>query len=288
IERTEERLRIVSDELWQRVKARQSHRSRTAGSKVRAALQRQRRPGGGRAPKYLLSGLLKCSACEANFTLSNGARYQCSSHHDGGSGACDVSLSVLREHAEGVIMEFVQDDLLNPHRLAEIAERYRAAASSEIVIDHGPGIAMLERERANLVAAIKSGALVEELGADLKGVTAELARLKEERPRPIPAPRVMSPETIERRRTELLQRLAEGGPVAREVLREMFPNAIQLQPDDSGKHFWALFADDADMTRINLLYGSREERLQVQQAAVLAAFAAQSQVVGNNGSGGRI
>jgi hypothetical protein len=38
----------------------------------------------------------------------------------------------------------------------------------------------------------------------------------------------------------------------------MFPNAIQLQPDDSGRHFWALFAD-ADMTRINLLYGSREE-----------------------------
>jgi hypothetical protein len=66
------------------------------------------------------------------------------------------------------------------------------------------------------------------------------------------------------RRTELLARLAEGGPVAREVLREMFPNAIQLQPD------------------------SREERLQLQlqQAAVFAAFAAQSRVVGNNGSGG--
>jgi hypothetical protein len=29
------------------------------------------------------------------------------------------------------------------------------------------------------------------------------------------------------------------------------------------------------MTRISLLYGSREERLQAQDAAVLAAFAAQ-------------
>jgi hypothetical protein len=90
------------------------------------------------------------------------------------------------------------------------------------------------------------------------------------------------------RRTELLARLAEGGPVAREVLREMFPNAIQLQPDDSGRHFWAPFPDDAGMTRINLLYASREERLQLQQSAVFAAFAAQSQVVGNNGSGGVI
>lgn len=288
IERQEVRLRIVSDELWQRVKARQSHRSRTAGAKVKAALQRQRRPGGGRTGKYLLSGLLKCSACEASFTLSNGDRYQCSSHHDGGPGACEVSLSLLRDRAEGVIMEFVQDDLLNPDRLTEIAERYRAAASSEMVIDHGPRIARLEQERANLITAIKAGGLAEELGTELKGITTELARLKAERPKPVTLPRVMSEESIERRRMELLQRLAEGGPVAREVLREIFPNAIQLQPDDSGKHFWALFPDEADMVRISLLYGSREERLQVQEAAVIAAFAAQSQVVGNNGSGGRI
>jgi hypothetical protein len=91
------------------------------------------------------------------------------------------------------------------------------------VIDHGPRIATLERECAHLVAAVKAGGLAEELGAELKGIAAELARLKAERPRPLPAPRAMSPEAIERRRTELLQRLTEGGPVAREVLREIFP-----------------------------------------------------------------
>jgi hypothetical protein len=72
------------------------------------------------------------------------------------------------------------------------------------VIDHGPRIAKLEQERANLIAAIKVGGLAQELGTELKGITAELARLKAERPRPLPAPRVMSPEAIERRRTELL------------------------------------------------------------------------------------
>lgn len=127
----------------------------------------------------------------------------------------------------------------------------------------------------------------EVLGAELKGITAELARLKAERPKPIPALRVMSPEAIDRRRTKLLQQLAAGGPVAREVLREIFPNAIQLQPDDSGRHLWVLFADDADLVRVNLLYGSREERLQVQDAAVMPAFAPQAQV-GINGSGGLI
>ena len=64
----------------------------------------------------------------------------------------------------------------------------------------------------------------------------ELAALKVERPKPISAPQVISPKAIERRRTEPLQRLAEGCPVAREVLREMFPRAIQLQPEDVNRH----------------------------------------------------
>jgi hypothetical protein len=171
------------------------------------------------------------------------------------------------------------------------ADRYRAAASSEIVIDTRPRIAKLEQERANLVAAIKTGGLAEELGAELKGITAELARLKAERPEPMPAPRVLSTDSIERRREELLQRLAGGGAVAREMMREIFPNAIQLQPDEAGTHLWALFVDEADVIRVNLLYGSREDRLNEQHATVLAAFARSAEAtaqVGNNGSGGAI
>ena len=190
IERHEERLRIISDELWSRVKQRQMHRSRVAGARVKAGLRR-RKPGGGRDGKYLLSGLLKCSVCHGSYALSNKVRYQCSSHHEGGPGACDVSLSVPRTRVENVIRGYVEDELLDPARLLEIGERYRAAAGSEIVIDHGPRIAKLEQERANVVAAIKAGGLVVELGAELKELTAELARLKSERPKPLRAPRKM-------------------------------------------------------------------------------------------------
>jgi hypothetical protein len=171
-----------------------------------------------------------------------------------------VTLSVPRLRIEGVIKEFIEDEVLNPRRLLEIAERYRASAASEIVVDHGPRIAKLEQESANLVAAIKAGGLVEELGAELKTITADLARLKAERPKPVVLPRVMSEESIERRRAELLVRLAEGVPVAREVLREIFPDAIQLQPDESGKHLWALFMSDEGALRVSLLYNTEEER----------------------------
>ena len=45
-----------------------------------------------------------------------------------------------------------------------------------------------------------------------------------------------SPETIERRVQLMKRQLAEGGDVARSVLRELFPHAIFLQPDDSANN----------------------------------------------------
>ena len=80
-------------------------------------------------------------------------------------------------------MELVQDDLLDPRRLAEIAERYRAATSSGLVIDHRPWIRALERERADWVDALNSRGPVEELGSELKSITAERTRLKGRSPR---------------------------------------------------------------------------------------------------------
>jgi hypothetical protein len=71
----------------------------------------------------------------------------------------------------------------------------------------------------------------------------------------------------------------------------MFPCAIQLESDESGSYLWAVFVDDIGTCRVSLLYGSREERLNAQAAATLAAFATTAEAtaqVGNNGSGGRI
>ena len=98
----------------------------------------------------------------------------------------------------------------------------------------------------------------------------------------------LSAESIERRRQELLRRIKEGGPIAKGVLREIFPNSIQLQPDDSGKHLWAVFVYDEGATRINLLYDTAEERINAEIAATLAAFQANAERVGINGSGGPI
>ena len=147
-----------------------------AGRKVKAGL-RKRRPGGGHPGKYLLSGLLKCGTCAASFVLSNGTRYQCSSHHEGGNAVCDVSLSDPRSRVESVIMECVETDLLDPQRLKEIEQRYRASAASAIVIDHGPRIAELDREIRNIGDAIANGLVSAALAARLQAAEAERGRL---------------------------------------------------------------------------------------------------------------
>ena len=97
VERTDERLRIVSDELWQRAKARQQLQARELGVRVQRGLRTRRNK-----TKHLLSGLLRCEACRSAFALSNGTRYQCASHHGGGVDACSISLSVPRERVESV------------------------------------------------------------------------------------------------------------------------------------------------------------------------------------------
>ena len=70
-------LRIVPQELWDRVKARQAEQ-RAKSEHVRKALHKNARTGAG--PKYLFSGLLKCAECGANYVQADSYRYACSTH----------------------------------------------------------------------------------------------------------------------------------------------------------------------------------------------------------------
>jgi site-specific DNA recombinase len=232
-ERTDERLRIVPDELWQRVKARQANRTKQVGVRVKSGLRRHVRP-----VKYLLSGLLRCSACESTFVLSNGSRYQCATHVNGD--ACDVTLSLPRERAERIILNCVETDLFDPARLAEFEARYQTAAS--VVVDNGPRIGKLKREIDHMIKAIAGGLNSSALATELQAAEAELSTLQVIVPAKISARRAAA-ESPEKRRARMLDRLRQGGEIARGVLQEVFPDSIWLQPSASGAFFWALFAD---------------------------------------------
>ena len=41
----------------------------------------------------------------------------------------------------------------------------------------------------------------------------------------------------------MLDRLRQGGEIARGVLQDVFPDSIWLEPDPAREFFWAVFAD---------------------------------------------
>jgi site-specific DNA recombinase len=128
VRREDPRLRIISDQLWERVKLRQSAQSSgSTGSKASAA---------GRPATSLLSGLLVCGECGSRFVARNQRSYQCASRIYGGPSACSNKIAVPREKAETAIVNYLATDLLSPEAV-EIAKReYQSAVLEDAERKH--------------------------------------------------------------------------------------------------------------------------------------------------------
>jgi DNA invertase Pin-like site-specific DNA recombinase len=117
----DERLRIVPQELWDRVKARQRARSEDLGESVRRGLNAAPARRTGRKPKYLCSGLLNCSICGARFVMADRSHYACSSRVNGGAAACTSDSRIKRDVIESGLLTGIKNDLLAPDVLARCA-----------------------------------------------------------------------------------------------------------------------------------------------------------------------
>jgi site-specific DNA recombinase len=233
ITREDPALRIISDELWTRTRERRAKQAHELGARVIGGL-RKHKPGAGRPSKYVLSGLLKCEACRAGFVLSNGLRYQCASHTNGGDAACDISLSVPRDRVERIILGFAEREA--PTILAAL-DRYSELHTE---VDHRPRIAELEREVGHLTDAIAKVGLSEKVAERLKGAETELRKLRALEILP-PYPTHIAPrEPMERRVRRMREQLAKGGDAAQGALLEVFPDGFWLAPDpNGGRYLWA-------------------------------------------------
>lgn len=118
---TEERLRIVPQDLWDAVRERQAT-VRRASAAVRTALQRT----DGRPPRHLLSGLLKCGCCGGSYIVVNAHEYGCATHKQGGPAACGNGVRLKRRGIEAEILRRVRDDVLSPEAVKLAAETYTA------------------------------------------------------------------------------------------------------------------------------------------------------------------
>ena len=171
------KLRIVDQKLWDAVQARrraQGEAQMTVG-KVRT----------GRGPKYLLSGLLKCGACESNYVMKDYYRYGCAGHLNRGEAHCTNHLSVPRAIVEDRCLQSIRRDLFTPEALnLFIKETSRLLAERRR--RHRPELAeaqrrlvAVEREIANIMQAIKEGILTATTKAELEKAEAERTCLQE-------------------------------------------------------------------------------------------------------------
>lgn len=129
-------LRIIDDALWNRVQTRLSRSRR----KAHAANKQPR----GRPSKYLLSGLMVCGECGANYIMRDTRAYACSSHANGGRHLCDNGIRVSREIAESVILEKLKDRLLGDDVVKYVTEQFRQALKE---LDNQPDDSVLLKSK---------------------------------------------------------------------------------------------------------------------------------------------
>lgn len=182
ITRQDERLRIVSDDLWKRVKARQAEQSRRIGERVKAGMSKATAIRTGAGPKYLLSSLLRCGRCGSSYAIAGRGVYACAGYTNGGPSLCTNDARLRLKVVQTEVLAGIKRDLRSPEAIEEICRRVRSALRKPKpkALDNAARIERLKAEIANLADAIASGVLRASptLAARLTATEAELEQIQ--------------------------------------------------------------------------------------------------------------
>ena len=173
-------LRIIDDELWQQVKARQKDVRLEMRDAAGNALNRAHRR------EFLLSGLLMCGCCGGGYTVIGRDRYGCATRR--GKGTCDNARTITRQHIETRVLGALRARMLTPELMAEFIRAFadelqatqRDATQQRASLERQ--LADTERSLAGILRAIEGGAWndslrarLDELEARKKALAADLA-----------------------------------------------------------------------------------------------------------------
>ena len=178
-------LRIISDELWQAVKARQA-----SLDALRDASQKDGKGtlSGNRAtrrPTYLLSGLVRCGKCGGSMNIagSQPKRYFCANAREKGKCICQGIPGIAQHKLEAVVLNGLRHHLMQPGAVADFIERYQIhqremdAARHQTMARLRSSLAQTEKEIANIMTAIKAGIFTSSTKAELEGLEARKDKL---------------------------------------------------------------------------------------------------------------
>jgi len=181
-------LRIISDDLWNRVREQnrlvcEKHGPKTLGGMNRTPNSR----------RYLFSGLMACGLCGGNITIASGqvpnARYGCLNHRS--CGVCENKVTIPQRKLEQQLISALAVNLLDPRveelRAEEFSRQLKLAMEQEAKLARDAASqhsnlkqkqSELRQQAANLTDAIKKHGISQFLSAELAAVESALGDIE--------------------------------------------------------------------------------------------------------------
>ena len=168
-------LRIVPQELWDAVKAKQRTLDRKSSSL-----------GSLKRPQYLLSGLLVCGECGGGYSKQNADRYGCSTSRNKGESVCKNKKTIKASLLEELVLKALETNLMQDELLQVFCDEYKSrlnqlrSAQKSTLSKHKSELAKLEKEKANIIQAIKDGVPADLIKDELAQTSARQDELKQQ------------------------------------------------------------------------------------------------------------
>jgi site-specific DNA recombinase len=225
-------LRIVDDELWNQVKARQLKMRRVASNGDPKQFNRAR------PPKYLFSGLTKCAECGGGYVMYWRDRLACFGARS--RGTCANRLTISRQEVEERVLVALREKLMRRDLFEDFCREYvgelnRLRMEHRASLTHGRvELASVEREIRKLVQAIKDGVAALSIKDELLSLEARKAELQSRLDAP-EMPELLHPRMADVYRAKvgslcLALESEESRTGAADAIRALV-DAIVLEPD---------------------------------------------------------
>ncbi|MCV0369178.1 MAG: recombinase family protein [Filomicrobium sp.] len=216
-------LRILDDDLWSAVKARQEKNKIARKENGEADLSRINTR---RRPKYLFSGLTKCSCCGGGYSAISATLIGCATARN--KGTCNNRVNIRRDELESRVLNALRTKLVDPELFAHFCEVF-TQEMNRLRMEGRAGIASAEAELAKVNRELEK--ILDLYLSDALSVDMVKERSKK----------------LEARKTELEQFLAEADeppPLLHPSMALQYRKRVQqlydaLQDEDEGKRIEA-------------------------------------------------
>ncbi len=276
-------LRIIEQDLWDAVKARQSkttwsQKSRGTGVHPLNALQR---------PTHLLTGLIKCGCCGGGFSMISKHHLGCSTARN--KGTCENRLTIRRDVLEKSVLNGLRTQMMDPALFKEFCEEFTREANRLRMEKGADLVAMrselpkIERELDKAIQAILDGVpgsrLKDRIG-QLESRKAEIEGRLADAPSPPPLLHPNMAELYRQKIASLHDSLQNETSATRtvEAIRSLITR-IKLIPENGEL---AIFLE-GDLAAMLVFATNKKNAMHHPDAGVLDKFLVQDSLVAGTG-----